>query len=48
MSSGESNHGMKALSSRIAGTMKTSLLRSDPIVIRLMIGSSRLGSSPST
>ena len=48
MSNGESSHGMKALSSRIAGTMKSSLLRSDPIVIRLMIGSSRLGSSPST
>ncbi|CPU64460.1 Uncharacterised protein [Mycobacteroides abscessus] len=48
MSSGVSRKGRNWLSSRIAGRMKSSLLRSDPVAMRLMTGSSRLAARPST
>ena len=40
--------GMKALMSSSAGRMISSLLRSEPQKIRLIIGSSRDGSAPDT
>lgn len=46
MRSGVSTIGRNWLSSMAAGRMKRSLLRSEPIAIRLMIGSSRCGLKP--
>ncbi len=48
MRSGVSAHGTNWLSSRMAGRMNTSLLRIEPIAIRLIIGSSRSGLNPVT
>ncbi len=45
---GVSSHGTNWLSSSAAGRMKSSLLRSEPTAIFLMIGSSRCGSTPCT
>ena len=44
---GVSAHGANALSSSATGKMKTSLLRSEPLVMRQIIGSSRAGVTPS-
>ena len=46
--SGVSNHGRNWLSSSAAGRMNSSLLRSDPIAMRLIIGSSRSAVIPCT
>lgn len=48
MSRGVSSHGANSLRIKAIGRMMSSLLRSEPIVIFLMIGSSRLGLMPST
>ena len=45
---GVSSHGTNWLSSSAAGVMMSSLLRSDPSAMRLMIGSSRSGVRPCT
>ena len=45
---GVSSYGGNSLSSSAAGRMKSSLLRSEPMAIRLMIGSSRSGLRPCT
>ena len=48
ISSGVSNHGANWLRIRATGRMISNLLRSEPIAIFLMIGSSRLGFTPCT
>jgi hypothetical protein len=45
---GVSSQGTNWLSSRAAGRMMISLLRSEPVAMRLMIGSSRFGVTPCT